>query len=172
MSDSNTLNDIIKKFQEIESMLIEADGEISEEIENQLVENENNLSSKLDGYQKFSIYLNGQSEYLKSVEEQYSKRRKTIENSIKRLRERMLNAMIVTGNDKIKTTEYNYSISESEKWIVNAEVINDQIKSDLIDQGLGENIFKTNLSDIKSKYKNEKVPDWIKIEKNKFLRVK
>tara|TARA_Y100000996_G_scaffold277853_1_gene219061 strand:- start:1220 stop:1738 length:519 start_codon:yes stop_codon:yes gene_type:complete len=172
MSDSNTLNDIIKKFQEIESMLLEADGEISEEIENQLVENENNLSSKLDGYQKFSIYLNGQSEYLKSVEEQYSKRRKTIENSIKRLRERMLNAMIVTGNDKIKTTEYNYSISESEKWIVNAEVINDQIKSDLIDQGLGENIFKTNLSDIKSKYKNEKVPDWIKIEKNKFLRVK
>ena len=82
MSDSNTLNDIIKKFQEIESMLLESDGEISEKIEKELIENENNLSSKLDGYQKFSLYLNGQAEYLKSVEEQYSKRRKTIENSI------------------------------------------------------------------------------------------
>ena len=172
MSDSNTLNDIIKKFQEIESMLLESDGEISEKIEKELIENENNLSSKLDGYQKFSLYLNGQAEYLKSVEEQYSKRRKTIENSIKRLRERMLNAMLVTGNDKIKTAEHNYTISESEKWIVNTDDINDKIKSDLIEEGLGENIFKTNLSEIKNKYKNEKVPDWINIEKNKFLRVK
>ena len=55
---------------------------------------------------------------------------------------------------------------------VNTDDINDKIKSDLIEEGLGENIFKTNLSEIKNKYKNEKVPDWINIEKNKFLRVK
>ena len=172
MSNSNTLNDIIKKFQYIESMLLESDGEISEDIEAQLIENESNLSSKLDGYQKFSTYLNGQVEYLKSVEEQYTKRRKTIENSIKRLRERMLNAMLVTGNDKIKTTEHNYSVSESEKWIINNDVMNDEIKLGMIEDGLGENVFKTKLSEIKSKYKNDKVPDWIIIEKNKFLRIK
>ena len=172
MTNSRTLNDIIKKFQEIENMLLESDGEISDEIEGQLIENENNLSSKLDGYQKFSTYLNGQVEYLKSVEEQYVKRRKTIENSIKRLRERMLNAMLVTGNDKIKTTEHNYSVSESEKWIVNVDDIEEEIKLDLVKQGLGENVFKTNLSEVKNKFKNDKVPDWITIEKNKYLRVK
>ena len=172
MTNSRTLNDIIKKFQEIESMLLEADGEISDDIESQLIENESNLSSKLDGYQKFSTYLNGQVEYLKSVEEQYVKRRKTIENSIKRLRERMLNAMLVTGNDKIKTTEHNYSVSESEKWIVNIDNIDEEIKLDLVKQGLGENVFKTNLSEVKNKFKNDKVPDWITIEKNKYLRVK
>ena len=172
MTNSRTLNDIIKKFQEIENMLLESDGEISDDIESQLIENENNLSSKLDGYQKFSTYLNGQVEYLKSVEEQYVKRRKTIENSIKRLRERMLNAMLVTGNDKIKTTEHNYSVSESEKWIVNIDDIDEEIKLDLVKQGLGENVFKTNLSEVKNKFKNDKVPDWITIEKNKYLRVK
>ena len=46
MSNSNTLNDIIKKFQYIESMLLESDGEISEDIEAQLIENESNLSSE------------------------------------------------------------------------------------------------------------------------------
>ena len=172
MTNSRTLNDIIKKFQEIENMLLESDGEISDDIESQLIENESNLSSKLDGYQKFSTYLNGQVEYLKSVEEQYVKRRKTIENSIKRLRERMLNAMLVTGNDKIKTTEHNYSVSESEKWIVNIDNIDEEIKLDLVKQGLGENVFKTNLSEVKNKFKNDKVPDWITIEKNKYLRVK
>ena len=53
----NTLNDIIKKFQEIESMIVESEGELSKEIESKLLDNDNDLSSKLDGYEKFSQYL-------------------------------------------------------------------------------------------------------------------
>jgi hypothetical protein len=168
----NTLNDIIKKFQEIESMIVESDGELSEEIESKLLDNDIDLSSKLDGYEKFSKYLKGQVEYLKSAEEQYMKRRKIIENSIKRLRDRMLNAMLVTGKDNIKTAEHNYSISESEKWSIDQELINDNEKSEMINDGLAEEVFKCNLSEIKNKYKQQDIPSWINIEKNKYLRVR
>ena len=168
----NTLNDIIKKFQEIESMIVESDGELSEEIESKLLDNDIDLSSKLDGYEKFSKYLKGQVEYLKSAEEQYMKRRKIIDNSIKRLRDRMLNAMLVTGKDSIKTAQYNYSISESEKWSIDQELINDNEKIEMINDGLAEEIFKCNLSEIKNKYKQQEMPSWINIEKNKYLRVR
>ena len=44
----HTLNDIIKKFQDIETLILESEGEISEKIENTLLDNEHDLSLKLD----------------------------------------------------------------------------------------------------------------------------
>ena len=170
--NKDTLNDIIKNFQDIELLILESGGEISEEIENKLSENDNDLSNKLDGYEKFSRYLKGQVNYLREVEEQYSKRRKIIDNSIKRLRDRMLNALLVTGKKSLKTIEHNYSVSESEKWSLDLDTLSDKNKSTLINDGLAENIFKANLNDIKSKYKNQDIPNWINIEKNQYLKVK
>ena len=170
--NKDTLNDIIKNFQDIELLILESGGEISEEIENKLSENDNDLSNKLDGYEKFSRYLKGQVNYLREVEEQYSKRRKIIDNSIKRLRDRMLNALLVTGKKSLKTIEHNYSVSESEKWSLDLDTLSDKNKSTLINDGLAENIFKANLNDIKSKYKNQDIPSWINIEKNQYLKVK
>ena len=167
-----TLNDIIKKFQDLELLILESEGEVSDEIESKLLDNDNDLSSKLDGYEKFSKYLKGQVEYLKSAEEQYIKRRKVIENSIKRLRERMLNALLLTGKDSIKTIEHNYSIGISEKWSLDIEKIDSDIKKDMVDNGLAENVFKANLTEIKHKYKNTNIPSWINIQNNKYLRVK
>ena len=173
MSDSKlTLNDIIKKFQNIELKLIDDDGELSDDIEKMIVENDSKLSDKLDGYENFSRYLRSQIDYLKSVEEHYVKRRKVLENSIKILKDRMLNAMLITGKDKIKTVEYNFSIGESEKWELDIELLNDMDKNKLIENGLAENVFKANINEIKNKYKNNKLPDWVNIDKNKFLRVK
>ena len=167
----HTLNDIIKKFQDIESLILESEGMISDEIEAKLIDNETDLSKKLDGYEKFSRYLKGQIEYLKSTEEQYAKRRKTIENSIKRIRERMLNAMLVLGKSKVKTLEYNFSIGETEKWNIDLDKIGESVKDDLVNQGLADNIFKPNLTQIKNEYK-EDIPNWVRVEKNKHLRVK
>ena len=68
--------DIIRKFQDLENLMMESDGEITDELENMLLQNDEDLSEKLNGYEKFSRYLKGQVEYLKAAEEQYSKRRK------------------------------------------------------------------------------------------------
>ena len=95
-----------------------------------------------------------------------------LENSIKKLKDRMINAMLITGKEKIKTIEFNFSIGESEKWELDFEVLNEKDKDKLIQDGLAEKIFKANISEIKNQYKNTDLPNWLKIEKNKFLRVK
>ena len=172
MDNQKTLSEIIKKFQELELKLIDSDGEISQEIEKLMFDNEVNLSKKLDGYEKFSRYLKGQVDYLKSIEEQYNRRRKVLDNSIKKIKDRMLNAMLITGKEKIKSTEFNYSIGNSEKWGINQENMTENIKQNMIDMGLAENVFKANISEIKNKYKNNDIPDWLLIEKNKYIRVK
>ena len=167
-----TLNDIIKKFQDIELQLLDSDGELSKDIEKLIVENDLDLSDKLDGYEKFSRYLSSQVDYLKAAEEHYNKRRKVLENSIRKLKERMMNAMMITGKEKIKTIEFNFSIGESEKWKLDLEVLNEEDKEKLIKDGLAEKIFKANISEIKNQYKDIDIPNWLTIEKNKFLRVK
>ena len=98
-----TLNDILLNYQSIEVELIENNGEITENIEKELLLNESDLEEKMDGYEKFTRYLKHQSEYLKSLEEHYNKRRKIIDNSVIKFKDRMIHAMKVTNNSKIKS---------------------------------------------------------------------
>ena len=166
-----TLNDILLNYQSIEVELIENNGEITENIEKELLLNESDLEEKMDGYEKFTRYLKHQSEYLKSLEEHYNKRRKIIDNSVIKFKDRMIHAMKVTNNNKIKTNEFNFSIGTSKRYKIIKEELNDKIQESLINEGLAENIFKANLTEIKSKYKDKDSPNWLSIEENDFLRV-
>jgi hypothetical protein len=166
-----TLNDILQDYQSIEVELIENNGEITDQIEKELHINESDLSNKMDGYEKFARYLKHQSEYLKSLEDHYNKRRKVIDNSILKFKDRMIEAMKITDNNKIKTDEFNFSIGTSKRYKINEEKLNDEIQESLIEDGLGENVFKANLTEIKSKYKDQESPEWLNIEENDFLRV-
>ena len=85
----------------------------------------------------------------------------------------MVNAMKITGNEKIKTNEFNFALGKTQKWNVDIEKINDVSKKELIDAGCAENIFKINLGQIKSKYKDspDDIPDWVDIIENTFIRV-
>ena len=166
-----TLNDILSNYQNLEVELIENNGEITDQIEKKLEINELELSDKMDGYEKFVRYLKHQSEYLKSLEDHYNKRRKVIDNSILRFKDRMIHAMKITDNNKIKTNEFNFSIGTSKKYKVDISKLNNKDQELLIQKGLAENVFKPNLTEIKSKYKEEESPDWLNIEKSDFLRV-
>ena len=166
-----TLNDILSNYQNLEVELIENNGEITDQIEKKLEINELELSDKMDGYEKFVRYLKHQSEYLKSLEDHYNKRRKVIDNSILRFKDRMIHAMKITDNNKIKTNEFNFSIGTSKKYKVDISKLNNKDQELLIQKGLAENVFKPNLTEIKSKYKHEESPDWLNIEKSDFLRV-
>ena len=170
--EKHTLNDIIRKFQDLENLIIESEGEFTDDLESILHRNDEDLSKKLDGYEKFARYLKGQVEYLKTAEELYSKMRKVLDNSITRIKERMLNALLIVGKDKIKTTEYNFSVGNSEKWNLDLEKLNEEQRNKLLSSGLAENVFKAKISEIKSEYKDSDLPDWIIVEKNKHIRVK
>ena len=169
---NKSLQDIIASYQEIEMKLIESEGELSKELENLLSINDSELGDKLDGYEKFTRYLKGQINYLKSMEEMYVKRRRILDNSIKRCKESMAAALTITGKNKIKTNEFNFSLGKSEKWEIDTPLINDEDKLNMIDDGIAENVFKIHLSELKSKYKNdENIPDWININEKLFVRV-
>ena len=103
----------------------------------------------------------------------YVKRRKILENSIQKCRQSMVSALTVTGKNKIRTKEFNFSIGKTEKWEVEIEQLSDEIKNNLIKEDCAENIFKLNLSKFKNKYKNdtENIPDWINVSENLFIRV-
>ena len=85
MADNKkSLNDILNDYQILENELISSNGEIDDDLENKLNLHEKELGDKLDGYEHFVRYLKGKIEYLKSMEIHYAKRRKVLENSIKR----------------------------------------------------------------------------------------
>ena len=171
--NNKTLQNILNKYQEIEMKLIEANGEVDDKLSELLVLNEMELSGKLDGYEKFVRYLKGQIAYLKEMEDLYVKRRKILENSVKKCKYAMVNAMQVTGNKKIKTDEFNFALGKTQKWSVDIEKINEISKKELIKEGCAENVFKINLGQVKTKYKEsaDETPDWVDIIENTFIRV-
>lgn len=171
MSIKKSLHKIIEEYQKIEIEILNNEGVLSKELEDSLKLNELELGDKLDGYQKFIIYLKSQVDYLKTMESHYSKKRKILENSIGRYKKEMISAMELVDKDKIKTINYNYSIGMTEKWEVDIENINKNQVDDLISKKLGENSFKPYINKIKLEYKNEdSLPDWIVVSKNKHIK--
>ena len=168
---NNSLNDILSNYQSLELELIENGGELTEDLEKKICINSDELSDKMDGYEKFIRYLKNQSEYLQKMEQHYNKRRKVIENSIKRCKNSMINALKLTGKEKLKTNEFNFSISISKRWKINESNLDDKLKLLLVSKGLAEQSFKPMLTEIKNEYKNKELPEWIEIIENDYIRV-
>tara|TARA_A100001015_G_scaffold186526_1_gene207647 strand:+ start:655 stop:1185 length:531 start_codon:yes stop_codon:yes gene_type:complete len=176
MSDNKkSLNDILNDYQILENELISSNGEIDDDLENKLNLHEKELGDKLDGYEHFVRYLKGKIEYLKSMETHYAKRRKVLENSIKRCKNSMTSSLVVTGKNKIQTSDFNFSLGKSQKWSVNTEILSDDEKDSLIEKELAENSFQIKLSDIKTEYSNmdlDDLPEWIDVEQSEFIKVR
>jgi len=172
--NKKTLNDILEDYQSIEMQIIDNQGEVNNNLEELLNLNNVELNDKLDGYEGFIKYLNGQISYLKEMELHYNKRRKILENSITKCKNSMVRALNFTGNKKIKTSSYNFSLCESESWDINNAELDENIKIKLVDKGLASMVFKPSLNEIKSNYKHtaeEDRPKWIKVEKTSYIRV-
>ena len=123
-----TLNDILDDYHSIESKIIENDGELDDNLESLLNLNTSELEVKLDGYEGFVKYLDGQINYLKEMESHYMKRMKVLINTKKKCRDSMLRAFSSMSNKKIKTSNYNFTVCESESWSVNSEILTDNLK--------------------------------------------
>ena len=174
MKNKKTLNDILEDYQKIEMTIIDNEGEVNDNLEDLLELNKCELKDKLDGYENFVKYLDGQISYLKDMEAHYNKRRKILEKSIVRCKDSMVRALNFTDNLKVKTLNYNFSLCESESWSIDLENIDSTIKQQLIKKNLAELVFKPSISEIKSEYKelsDEKRPKWLLVEKKKYVRV-
>ena len=123
--NKKSLNDILEDYQKIENELISNDGEVSESLEEKLNLHEKELGEKLDGYEHFVRYLKSKIEYLKNMEGHFSKRRKVLENSIKRCKNSMTSSLLITGKSKIQTNDFNFTLGKSQKWSVDIDLLND-----------------------------------------------
>ena len=158
------LNDIIAEFQEIESLIVEAGGEITPEVEEMLNENTEVFSEKLDKYENLKRYLKGQVEYLKKQEEHYKKRKNTLSNTIKWLAECQAQSMTVRGDMKLKTDEYSYSIRKTESVDFDYDKLNKSDIDSLIFDDLAEYTLKLDKSEINKHYKRKgEIPKWMEI---------
>ena len=158
------LNDIIAEFQEIESLIVEAGGEITPEVEEMLNENTEVFSEKLDKYENLKRYLKGQVEYLKKQEEHYKKRRNTLSNTIKWLAECQAQSMTVRGAMKLNSEEYSYSIRKTESVDFDYDKLDKSEIDSLIFDDLAEYTLKLDKSEIKKHYKRKgEIPKWMEI---------
>lgn len=145
---TQTLNDIVLNYGMIEHALIENGGELTPELEAMIAKHEAELGDKMDGYASFIAYLKGSIEYLKAETEQYTARAKTLSNTIDGLRERMTNAMIEVGQDKLKTAKHSYSIRTTESIKVR-EGLSKRDQDIIVESGAAEYVFKPSIAKIK-----------------------
>lgn len=158
------LNDLIAEFHEIEDLIIKGEGEITPEIEAMLDSNKEALSEKMDKYEKLKRYLKGQIEYLKVQENHYKKRRNTLSNTIEWLKNTMVASMLSIGKDRMKTSEFFYSLRVNESVEIDYDRIDSKIKNFLIEKEFAQETFKVNKKEIKDYYKNlGEIPEWMEI---------
>lgn len=76
------------------------------------------IEYKADGYAKVIRQMESDAEGLKAEEERLAKRRRTIENNIKSMKNRLTDAMIATGKTKFKTELFSFNIQKSPAKVV------------------------------------------------------
>ena len=173
MNNKNkSLNALIVEYQKMEAQIIENDGVVDEEMEKMISENSTDIENKFNNYERFTRYLNGQIEHLKKMESHYAKRRKILENSVSKLRSNLVDAVKATGQPTIKTSEFNFTVCKSEKWAVDIDSLDDDLRAHLIGTGMAEQVFKPYINKIKVEYKTKtSKPSWIQISESEFIKV-
>lgn len=71
------------------------------------------IEMKADGYAKVIRQLEADVEGLKTEENRISRRRKTIENNIKFMKNRLTDSMIATGKTKFKTELFSFNVQKN-----------------------------------------------------------
>ena len=147
-----TLNEIVERHYKIDLALMENGGELTPEIESMLDENNINFDDKLDGYARFINHLKTQSAGLKSRVAELNARKKSLDNTILNLRDRMIFAMKERNIASTKTAEFTFSYSVKKGYEVVEDSIPDDLTPELIDSGMLEFVKKFDKTAIKKKY--------------------
>ena len=169
-----TLSELMQIYVEIENEIIDNGGEVTDEIEDKLASAESDVEEKVDNYEHFIRHLKGQIEYLKNQEKHYQTRRRTMENTIQKLRERLIYMLDYYKMPKLKTSTFNFKLGESHSWQIDSDKIDVAERERMIKNGYAEEVFKPHLSVIKADNKytpEEELPEYIVITTKKTIRV-
>lgn len=163
---SNSLISITDRFRNImelvdnpdipEEVLVEALDAIDEEFE-----------AKCDNIVKFMRILDGDCKTIKEEEVRLSKRRKTLENKINRMKQYIEDNMKLTGKTKFKTPFNSFNISANPKSV---EIINEDLIPDTYK--IKETVCKIDKKAILADIKNGCTIDGININQTSSLKIR
>lgn len=74
--------------------------------------------AKLDGYGRVRAQMKADIAAMKAEEDRMANRRKAMENNVKRLENHVQDSMIATGDTKVKTTLFTFSIQKNPPRVV------------------------------------------------------
>ena len=81
--------------------------------------------------------------------------------------------LVVTGKDKIKTSDFNFHLGSSEKWSIDFDKISKEELKELVENNLAETSIKPKMNEIKLNYKDkDDVPAWLNITESKHIKVR
>ena len=164
-----TLNEILTLGHQIEGMLDENEGEVTQEIEELLAIFEGDLDTKLDSIKELIDYLKASSRYLKEKSDEFARKSKSRLNQVEHLKSMIILALEDTGNEKIKTQSYSFSMRETESIEVAEQPENVAF---LAEVGLFNVKYAPDKKAIKDFMAENGGLDWVKINKKKSVTIR
>ena len=88
------------------------------------------FAEKAEGYGQVMKQLQADAEAVKAEKMRLGRRQQALENNVERMREAIKRAMLITGQKKVKTDLFSYSVSPRLDLVIDADV--DEIPDDLV----------------------------------------
>jgi hypothetical protein len=166
MSENKSLYGITSDFLELESLLMENEGELTDEIIKALEINENELQTKSTGYISYISKYDNLIAYAKADKQRLDKRIKSFETAKKTLLNSISTAMKIYDKDKLELKLHTLSFrkSTSVEITVNPEELPKKLQKISV-----TNISKT---EIKAMIKNGETFEGINLIETKNLQIK
>ena len=163
---SKSLFNIQEDFLNIELMLLESDGEITEDVEKLLVINKNELTEKSNGYITVIGKIENEVNYIDAEIKRLTAQKKVRKNAIDRMKSSILTAMNIYEIDKIDLPLHKISIRNSQSLEITLPI--DELPSRL--QKI--KIETINKNEIKKMLKSGDILKGVKLIDNQTLNIK
>lgn len=157
-----TLYELKNDLQAIQNLI-----ELGDYTEEQLADTIDSINlaveDKLEGYAMVVRNIESDIDGLKAEEKRLADRRKSLENGVKRMKEAMHDALVLTGEKKVKTPRFTISLRKSSA----VEVVDES----LIPEEFVKVTKSINKSDLAKKLKEAEVPG-AKLVENQSLQIR
>jgi hypothetical protein len=111
------------EYLQLMSEIEELDGELTPELEERLSINQDNVRMKLKAYRYIKLMLDGDINVIDNEIERLSALKKSKNNTIDRIKETMLNAVLIFGDDG-KSGNKKMDYPDFKLWTTNRQVLN------------------------------------------------
>lgn len=128
------LHEVAADFLALESLMIEAGGEVTPEVEAWMAENSANLETKVDGYAALIAEWEADVAKWKAEEARVAAHRKAMENAAARLKARLVGELVAMDQLKVETPRFKVAVQRAASTVevlVDASVLPPQFRREI-----------------------------------------